>query len=208
MYKAFNILFGGLVVVVFLAMGAMAVHAHEVNGVKHAEPKTELPKGVKLFGGPFSLTDHNGKARTDADFQGKYMLVNFGYTSCPDICPTALSTITGALDELGAPADKVQPLFISVDPDRDTQNVLAEYAKHFHPQFLMLRGNEAQTRAVSKAYRIHRTKVVVEDAEDDDYLVNHSSLTYLMDKQGKFLTIFPHGTPAEKMAVTMAKYVR
>lgn len=159
------------------------------------------------FGGPFSLVDHEGKARKNTDFPGKFLLVYFGYTYCPDICPTGLQTISTALDELGGDTARIQPLFISVDPKRDRPEILKGYVEHFHPKIVGLTGSEAQVRAAAKAYRVHRTKVLLPDTPKEDYLVNHTSITYLMSPDGEFRTMFPHGTKPEFMAKTLRKYL-
>jgi protein SCO1 len=160
-----------------------------------------------LFGGPFALTDHNGRSVTDKDFAGRHMLVYFGYTYCPDVCPTDLTGMAAALDALGPLADKLQPLFITVDPGRDTASVLKDYAGAFHPALLALTGSRTQVTAAAKAYRVHRRIFRVEGAEEDDYLVDHSSLAYLMGSDGKFVTMFPHGTTPERMAKVLRKYL-
>ena len=113
---------------------------------------------AKLFGGPFELVDHNGKSRTDKEFHGRFVLLYFGYVSCPNICPVNLATIGNALDELGAEGDAITPLFISIDPERDDRGLLAGYVKKFHPRMIGLSGSEQQIQAVARAYRIHRRK--------------------------------------------------
>jgi len=159
------------------------------------------------FGGPFALVDHTGAVRTDRDYRGRFLLLHFGYTTCPDICPTGLQTMAEALDRLGPAAARVQPLFVTVDPARDTAAVLADYVGHFHPRLVGLTGSDAQIRAVLKAYRVHRMKVPDADGRAEDYLVSHGSLTYLMGPDGGFLTLFPHGTPAERMAAALQNYL-
>ena len=160
------------------------------------------------FGGPFTLVDHEGITRTDADFRGRFMLVYFGYTYCPDICPTGLQTMTDALDMLGAAVKRVQPLFISIDPARDTVPELKQYLENFQPAILGLTGSEAQVRAVARAYKVHRRKVNLSEPEDaNDYLVDHSSITYLMGPDGGFVTLFPHGTEPEFMADAIRRYL-
>lgn len=160
-----------------------------------------------LFGGPFELVDHRGRAVTDRDFAGRHMLIYFGYTYCPDICPTDLSNLAVALDEIGPLVDKLQPLFITVDPDRDTKAVLRDYAGAFHPTLLGLTGTQEQISGVAKAYRVHRRKFRLEGAPPEDYLVDHSSLAYLMGPDGKFVTMFPHGTQLERIAEILRKYL-
>ncbi|MDD9878715.1 MAG: SCO family protein [Magnetovibrio sp.] len=159
------------------------------------------------FGGAYALTDHTGRAVTDRDFRGRFQLVFFGYTYCPDICPTGLTDMAAALDALGPLAERVQPLFISVDPGRDTPAVLKDYVAHFHPRLIGLTGSEAQVRAAAKAYRVHRSKLVTQGAKADEYLVNHTSITYLMAPDGTFVTLFPHGTKPAFMTKALRKYL-
>lgn len=166
-----------------------------------------LPVLPRLFGGPFALTDHDGRAVTDQDFAGRHMLVYFGYTYCPDVCPTDLTGMAAALDTLGPLTDKLQPLLITVDPGRDTVAVLREYAGAFHPSLLGLTGSEAEVAAVARAYRVHRRVFRLEGAAKKDYLVDHSSLAYLMGPDGKFVTMFPHGTTPERMVDVLRKYL-
>ena len=161
------------------------------------------------FGGAFALTDHEGRARTDEDFLGRYLLVYFGYTNCADICPNDLQVLSDALDGLGRRAEAVQPLFITADPARDTVAHLKAYVANFHPRLIGLTGTEAQVHAAARAYRVHRLKVTPSASEGPmDYLVSHGSLTYLMDRNGRFLTLMPHGTDAERMAEVIGKYVK
>ena len=161
----------------------------------------------KLFGGPFELIDYNGIVRTDKDFRGKFMLIYFGYTSCPSICPTNLQHMAEALDALGEDANKIQPLFITVDPERDTQDVVKDYVGYFGPSFVGLTGSEAQVRRVAKAYRVHRRKIIEDNSAPDDYLVDHASLTLLVGPQGGFKTLFAHNTSGAVMAARIVKYL-
>jgi protein SCO1/2 len=149
-------------------------------------------------GGPFALIDHTGKPRTDADFRGKLMLVYFGFTYCPDVCPTDLQDISLALDKLGAAADQVQPLFITVDPERDTAAHLAEYVSLFHPRLIGLTGDAAAIRAAADAYKVYYAKVA--NAAGTDYTVDHSAFIYLMGADGQYLGFFPPGAPPERIA--------
>ncbi len=159
------------------------------------------------FGGPFTLVDHQGRERTDKDFKGRYLLVYFGYTFCPNICPTGLQTLSSALDLLGEGAARVQPLFVSVDPDRDKPEILKSFVAQFHPRLIGLTGSEKQVRDVARAYRIFRGKVVVADEPKDEYLVTHTPTTFLMGPDGKFVTLFPHDTDAEVMAKALKRYL-
>lgn len=196
-----------LAVVRTLVLGLLLAVGVPAAGSLASEEAPALPDFPVSFGGPFSLVDHGGTPRSDRDFRGSFMLIYFGYTYCPDICPTNLQTMTDALDLIGDKAGQVQPLFISVDPARDTAAALGDYVSYFHPRLIGLTGSERQVRAVAKAYRIHRSKVTVADAAPEDYLVNHSSITYLMGPDGRFVTLFPHDTKADFMAQAIAKYL-
>ncbi|HHI82940.1 MAG TPA: SCO family protein, partial [Rhizobiales bacterium] len=147
-------------------------------------PMQSTSSGKALIGGPFSLVDEDGKKVTDKSYAGKYTLVYFGYTFCPDVCPTELQIISAALDQLGSEADRIQPLFITIDPERDTPAVLKEYTANFNPRITGLSGTPEQIAAVAKAYRVYYRKVREKDAAKDDYLMDHSSITYLMGPDG------------------------
>ena len=166
--------------------------------------------GAALVGGPFELMDQTGRTRRDEDFRGSYMLVFFGYTFCPDVCPTTLADITGGLDLLAesAPekAARVTPIFITVDPERDTVEALADYAGYFHPRLVALTGTPEQVGTAIKAYRIYAQKT--EDDGEGSYLMDHSAMVYLMGPDGDYLTFIPHGTPPEDIAETLNKWVK
>jgi cytochrome oxidase Cu insertion factor (SCO1/SenC/PrrC family) len=149
-------------------------------------------------GGPFVLTDHAGKPRTDRDFRGMLMLVYFGFTYCPDVCPTDLMAIGQALERLGPDADAVQPVFITLDPERDTAEHLAEYVPLFHPRLLGLTGSLDAIGTAADAYKVYFAKVT-NGKNTDDYTVDHTAYIYLMDRDGKYLGFFPPGTSAERM---------
>jgi protein SCO1/2 len=182
-----------------LIAGLTSPHAKQRSA---AEIMDILMWGREPIGGPFGLIDHTGRPRTNADFRGKLMLVYFGFTYCPDICPTDLQAISLALDRLGAAADQVQPLFITVDPERDTAAHLAEYVSLFHPRLIGLTGDAAAIRAAADAYKVYYAKVP-NDA-GTDYTVDHTAFIYLMDADGKYLGFFPPGTPPERIAETIA----
>lgn len=151
-------------------------------------------------GGPFALTDHTGRVRRDTDFRGRLMLVYFGFTYCPDICPTDLQEIGRAIDLLGAAGDGVQPLFVTVDPERDTAEHLAAYISLFHPRLVGLTGTMDDVRQAARAYKAYFRKAETRGG----YTVDHSAYVYLMDRDGSYLGFFPPNTPAERM-VTMIR---
>ena len=156
------------------------------------------------FGGPFSLLDHTGRRVSDANFRGRFMLIYFGFSRCTDTCPADLLTIATALNSLGAEAEPILPILITVDPANDTPAVLAPYVDAFHARLLGLTGTEAEIAAVAKAYRVHRRKVARSAV---DYSVDHGSLTYLMGRDGQFLTLLPHKTAPEALAAILRKYL-
>jgi cytochrome oxidase Cu insertion factor (SCO1/SenC/PrrC family) len=149
-------------------------------------------------GGPFELTDQTGHVSTERDFRGKLMLVYFGFTYCPDVCPTDLQAIGLALDKLGGDAERVQPLFITVDPERDTAEHLAQYVPMFHPRLIGLTGNAEAIRKTADAYKVYYAKVSLGKAPGD-YTVDHTAFIYLMDRDGNYLGFFPPGTSADRM---------
>ena len=189
-----------------LVVAGLAILAYsrgfEIEAVNIPQGKPENIKSASKpnIGGPFTLIDQDGKLTTDQDFKGQHMLIYFGYTYCPDICPTSLTTMSDALDLLGEDANKVTPILITFDPARDTPEYLKEYASYFHPRLKALTGTSEQVASVAKAYRVYYAKTIKEDAEPEDYLMNHSSATYLMGPNGAFLLHFSHGTDAEIMA--------
>jgi protein SCO1 len=150
------------------------------------------------IGGPFALIDQNGALRTDADFRGKLMLVYFGFTYCPDICPADLQNIGLALEKLGSLGDAVQPLFVTVDPERDTPEHLKDYMPMFHPRFVGLTGDPGAIKAAASAYRVFYQNVERDDKSD--YTVDHSAFIYLMGRDREYLGFFPPGTPADRLA--------
>jgi len=154
--------------------------------------------GKALIGGPFTLVDHNGQTVTQADFRGKHMLVFFGFTHCPDVCPSKLNQISAVLDRLGPLSGEVTPVFISVDPERDTPQRMADYVSNFSADIVGLTGTPEQVRKAAKAYRVYYAKVEMENSATG-YLVDHSAFTYLMDGNGEYVTHFAYGDNIETM---------
>jgi cytochrome oxidase Cu insertion factor (SCO1/SenC/PrrC family) len=167
--------------------------------------RSGIVSGTALVGGPFTLTDQTGRKVTEKDFLGKYMLVFFGYTYCPDICPTELQVMSAALDSLGPKADVIQPVFVTVDPQRDTPEVLKQYVGNFHPRLVGLTGTPEEIASVAKTYRVFFNKV--EDSGADTYLMDHSTIMYLMDPQGRFLKHFTYTTDATALAKALAEAI-
>jgi protein SCO1/2 len=192
-----------IVLIALLALAAVAASWlwRQGNGVQGAsgESGAVQTSGRALIGGPFTLTDQSGKTVTDADFKGKYMLVYFGFTFCPDVCPTELQVMAGAMEKLGDKAEKVQPVFVTVDPERDTPEALAKYVKQFDPRLMGLTGTAEQIAHVAKEYRVFYEKVKDDDGSGD-YTMDHSSVVYLMGPDGGFLTFFPPATSPDQMA--------
>jgi protein SCO1/2 len=139
---------------------------------------------IPAIGGPFTLVDQTGKTVTEADFRGKWMLIYFGYTYCPDVCPTSLTTMVDALDQLGDKGKNVVPVFITVDPERDTPKQLADYVAAFSPRLVGLTGTPEQIAAAARAYRVYYAKA--KEGGSTAYLMDHSSIVYLVDPDGKF----------------------
>jgi protein SCO1/2 len=181
--------------------------ADTVNGTAGEAGSTVKTSGQALVGGPFTLTDQTGKTVTDQDFRGKYMLIFFGFTFCPDVCPTELQIMAGAIDRLGDKGADVVPVFVTVDPDRDTPEALARYVQQFHPRLVGLTGTHEQIAAIAKAYRVYYQKVKEEGAPDDSYTMDHSSVAYLMGPDGKFLAFFPPGVTPDQMAEKIASFL-
>ena len=143
------------------------------------------------YGKNFSLTDHNGKQRTIADFRGKLVLVFFGFTHCPDVCPTTLSEMAGIMKALGPDADKLQVLFVTLDPERDTSEVMAGYVPAFHPEFLGLYGDKATTETVARDFKIFVQRVPSPDGKN--YTIDHTAGSYVFDTQGRLRLFVRHG---------------
>jgi protein SCO1 len=197
----------GLVLVVLagLAVGAAAALVVFPQARERLLPAAGVRSmGQALIGGPFTLTNHKGQRVTDRDFRGRYMLVFFGYTFCPDVCPSALQVVSEALNKLGPKADRFVPIFISVDPEHDTPAQLASYVESFHPRLVGLTGTQAEIDAVVKAYRVYYHKVP-DPKSSAGYSIDHTSLIYVMGPDGAYRTHFTHTTNVDVMAERLAK---
>lgn len=154
--------------------------------------------GKPSVGGPFSLIDQTGKHVTDKDYRGHYMLVFFGYTNCPDVCPAGLQVMSAALNKLGKRADDIIPIFITLDPARDTQETMAAYVKAFSPRLIGLTGSESNIAATAKEYRVYYQKVP-DDKDPTRYSIDHSAIFYLMGKDGSLLAPIPHTNDVDQL---------
>lgn len=160
---------------------------------------------TKNFGGSFNLKDHTGKTVTEKDFEGQYRLIYFGFTYCPAICPTELQKISKALKNLGDKGEQIKPIFISVDPERDTVDVMKNYVELFHPNLIGLTGSVKETENIKKHYKIYSAKV--KDETMSDYTVDHSSLIYFMGPDNSLLRIFKVDDTAEDIVKVVNQYL-
>jgi protein SCO1/2 len=161
-------------------------------------------QGEASIGGPFSLTDQDGQVRQTADFRGRFMLVYFGYSYCPDICPTSLAVMADALDKLGAEAERVVPIFVTVDPGRDTPRVLKAYLKAFGPRFMGLSGDAKAIAAAARAYRVYYQK---RSLKGGGYAMDHSSHIYLMGPDGNFIALYDETLGPDGLAQALKKRI-
>jgi cytochrome oxidase Cu insertion factor (SCO1/SenC/PrrC family) len=198
----------------FIRVGAFALIAVLVmgwgvawmrgGGFKLDEIGLAIPGGVSM-GGPFTLVDTAGETVTDATFRGRWMLVYFGFSYCPDVCPTDLQTISTALDRLGPLAERIVPIFVTIDPERDTPAALAEYVKLFDERLVGLTGSKEQIAAAARAYRVYYARAKSNDTSD--YLMDHSSFIYLIGPDGGFRALYRHGITPEELAGSLKSRV-
>jgi cytochrome oxidase Cu insertion factor (SCO1/SenC/PrrC family) len=188
-----------LAVVASLFCGGPTAAAEQPSA---AQMMDDLMYGRGPIGGPFTLTDQTGKRRSDTEFRGKLMIVYFGYTYCPDVCPTDLMAITQALDALGPTAKGVQPVFITIDPERDTK-ALADYVSAFHHSLVGLTGSPDEIRKIANAYKAFYVKV--QDERSGDYSIDHAGVIYLMDRHGEYLGFMPPQTNPDRLTEVLRK---
>jgi protein SCO1/2 len=189
-----------------LLASSLALAADESSSDRFtaAEMMDDLMYGRGTVGGPFTLTDQTGRKRSDSEFRGKLMIVYFGYTFCPDVCPADLMAITQALDELGPAARDIQPIFITVDPERDSK-VLGEYVRAFHRSLIGLTGSPEEIRTVANAYKAFYARVATE--RSGEYAIDHTGVIYLMGRDGQYLGFMPPQTDPEKLTEILRKYL-
>jgi protein SCO1/2 len=161
-----------------------------------------ITHGIAQVGGPFRLVDQNARTRSDAEFRGRWMLVYFGYTNCPDVCPTTLTLMSDVLKQLGGRASRIAPIFITLDPAHDTPHILKLYLDSFDPHFLGLTGSEQQIAAVAKEYRVYRVK---RPLAGGGYAIDHSSVVCLMDPSGKFAAVYDNSQTSQQITADLEK---
>ena len=184
-----------LVLAAILVVAGTAVAVALNHGSQQSVP---LPQ----IGGHFALSSADGRRVTDQTFRGKWLLIYFGYTSCPDVCPTTLSSMALALEKLGPLADKVQPLFITVDPERDTAKVVGEYVKDFDARFVGLVGSSQEIAAAARDFRVYYR---VRQLGNKEYVVDHSSFVYVIDPNGTFVRLLTGDLPGHQLADEIRK---
>lgn len=196
--------FAGFTALVLGAVVAAAGLSFLVYPERIVSGSRMVTTGTAAIGGPFELVATDGQTVTDQTYRGKWLLIYFGYTFCPDACPTALNSMSVALEKLGSRAGKFQPLFVTVDPQRDTRDVMANYLTSFDPRIIGLTGTKDQIDRVIKVYRLYVSRGKP-DAEGKDYLVSHSSFLYLMDPQGAFVSVIHSDATGEEIATRLRK---
>jgi protein SCO1/2 len=204
MFKhAMRKLIGIIIAFVLLSFAAVRLLAPEWMA---PQPGT-VAGGKALIGGPFVMTDHHGNRFTERDLAGKYALVFFGFTHCPDICPTTLLTIAEVMDQLGDDAKKVLPVFVSVDPKRDTVGHLSNYVQNFHPSVIGLTGTEEQVKQIADTYKVY---YAIRETEDSamGYQVDHSGYLYFMGPNGEYIAHFPHNVTAQVLREAILKQLK
>jgi len=196
------------IVAALLAAAAMAVYAPGAWSQSAAAGSDEIEVD-RTARASFSLLDHRGRRVTDADFRGRFMLVFFGYTSCPDVCPTDLQMMAAALKTLGGAASGVQPIFVTLDPERDGAEMLGQYVAQFHPRFLGLTGTPDEVALAAQTYGVVYLKVSRTDpVKSTAYTIDHSAFIYLVGPDGRFLAAYPHGIDSRALAADVARHLK
>lgn len=199
-----------ILVLAFALLGAIGI-AYGLNILEYRQNEgsaRNLPGTVTTgeiqIGGAFAMVNQNGETVTEKSWPNQYRLIFFGFTHCPDVCPTELGKMTQALNLMGKNADKLQPIFVSLDPGRDTPAALKEYVALFNPKLVGLTGTPEQVETIRKAYRVYAAKV----GDGDDYMVDHSAFIYLMAPNGDFIDVFQPDDSAEDMAKRLALLIK
>jgi protein SCO1/2 len=171
-----------------------------------AQLMNELMSGKAAVGGPFTLTDASGRRVALRDFRGRMVLLYFGFTTCPDVCPTDLMAIGKAIRDLGEEGRHFQPIFVTLDPERDRRDAIGAYVAGFHPRFVALTGSEAEVRRVASAYKVFYEKVPLAGASG--YTIDHTAFTFLIDRRGRYVGVYPPGTPHDRLASMLREELR
>ena len=187
-----------LIAVVAVAAGLLWHAGDSLSGANRV-----VSQGEALIGGPFTLIDQDGKIRRAADFRGRFLLVYFGYSNCPDICPTTLAVMADALEKLGPKAERVVPIFITIDPERDRSGVLKAYLRAFGPRFVGLTGDVKAVAAAARAWRVYYRKRPL----NGGYTMDHSSHLYLMGPDGKFIVHYDETLGPDGLAQALKKQI-
>lgn len=167
----------------------------------------ELMWNRTKIGGPFTLTDHTGRKRALADFRGRFTLLYFGFTNCPDVCPTDLYSMSKAIDELGPDGEKVNLVFVTLDPERDTPEKLAQYISLFHPRLVALTGTPGEIRSTANLYKVYFQKTKLGEGAND-YTVDHSAFVYLLNPEGRYLGFYPPNTSPDRIAQIVRQWLQ
>ncbi|MGY6697549.1 MAG: SCO family protein [Roseinatronobacter sp.] len=203
MIRLYSYLAIGMTAALLGGLGYMVVSGQGQSDLAQCR-STSISGGAGAIGGPFELVDHTGRTVTDADFADRPVLIYFGYTFCPDVCPLDTARNAQAVDLLAERGYEVTPVFVSVDHARDTQEALSEFVRFMHPEMIGLTGTETQIREAARAYRVYFS---VHDAEDDFYLIDHSTFSYFMLPEHGFVDIVRRDQSPEQVADTLACFI-
>jgi cytochrome oxidase Cu insertion factor (SCO1/SenC/PrrC family) len=173
-------------------------------------PGQVVSTGAMAVGGDFTLTDQDGKRRSSTEFRGRHMLIYFGFTSCPDVCPTTLAVMADALEKMGGDAAKIMPILITIDPERDNPKLMKSYVEGFGPEFIGFTGTVAEIEAVKKLYRVYGAKKALDESKGmaGGYGMDHSSVMYLMGPDGKIISYYDELIPAAKLEAELRAKVK
>lgn len=200
-----------LLIAAVILLGTLAMLALYHPDLRPQATPSGDASGAVAIGGPFTLTDGKGNTFTEANLEGSYSLIFFGFTHCPDICPLTLQVMSDAITQAGAAGERVTPVFVTVDPERDTVEMVGSYVAAFHPRFVGLTGTSEQIAAATKAYRVFARKAPLKDSEGKetgDYTVEHTGIIFLMNPEGRYVTHFSSGATAEEIAAYIRREAR
>jgi len=189
-----------LIIVLIIVTSVQLWATKDQTDQKQEVEKVEV-KAETQIGGAFTLIDQNGKTVQDTDFRGKVMLVFFGFTHCPDVCPVTMTVMTRTMELLGPKAEQVVPIFVTVDPERDTPAVLAEFTRNFDKRIIALTGTTEQVKQTADSYKVYFAKAEMADAKEKaEYNMDHSAYIYVMGKDGQFIKVFPYNVSEQEFA--------